>query len=149
MKSRFPVFMLLFIVATSYISCSKQELFKSEKKVKEELQGTWNLIPIPRYDYNSITGDSNVHVESWTFDDTHVTIINSGQTATSTYSVNTSISKSEFELDNVTPEFTNPARVRDINGTWRIISLDADILVIGNDQSGTTGLTELEFQKKK
>ena len=151
MKVRFPIFIFLLIVLIINYSCSKQELFKSEKEVKKELQGTWDLIPIPRNDtthFPDSTFTLAVHVEHWTFDDSKVTIVNNSQTATSTYSVSTSISKAEFDLDAVIPEFTYPSRVRDINGTWRIITLDDELLVIANDQAGTSGLTELEFKKR-
>ena len=151
MKSRFVIFFFSFIVFTLFYSCSKQELFKSEKEIKKELQGSWDLIPIPRNDtihYPDNSWSVSVHIENWTFDDSKVTIINSGQVGISDYSVHTSISKAEFKLEGVTPVFTNPARVRSINGTWQIIKLDGDVLVIANDQDGITGLTELEFKKK-
>jgi hypothetical protein len=151
MKARLLFASFLLIIVAVIYSCSKQELFKSEKEVKEELQGTWELIPIPRNDTTHLTDSTYtvaIHVENWTFDDTKVTIVNNNQTATSTYSVSTSISKAEFDLDAVIPEFTYPARVRDINGTWRIVTLDDELLIIANDQSGTTGLTELEFKKR-
>jgi hypothetical protein len=114
------------------------------------LQGTWSLIPIPRYD--SITNPDNTksaveHTETWNFNDTKVTIVNNGVSATSTYSVSTGISKAEFKLDGVTPAFIYPARIREINGTWQIVQLDDDILIIANDQDGRSGLTELEFKR--
>jgi hypothetical protein len=128
-------------------SCSKEEYLKSESGIKKQLQGTWHLIPIPKYDDISKT---IVHEETWTFGDNQVSIINSNQSAQSTYTVHTSLSKAEIKLEDVKPLFVTPARVRDNNGsgTWQIISLDDDFLIIANDQDGQTGLTELEFEKK-
>ena len=37
----------------------------------------------------------------------------------------------------------------DYNGTWDIVQLDDDFLIIANDRDGTSGIKELEFQKKK
>jgi hypothetical protein len=150
MKPYLTTFAILILCFTFFYSCQKEELFKSEKKIKSELQGTWSLIPIPRYD--SITNPDNTksaveHTETWNFNDTKVTIVNNGVSATSTYSVSTGISKAEFKLDGVTPAFIYPARIREINGTWQIVQLDDDILIIANDQDGRSGLTELEFKR--
>lgn len=150
MKLLSSVFFVI-ILLTGFFSCQKQDYFKSESDVKEALQGTWTLIPIPRYDsiFNP-DGSFNsaiVHFETWTFNDTKVIIVNGSQTASSTYSVKTTISKSEFKLDNIEPKFTYPSRVREINGTWRIVELEDDVLVIANDQEGTTGLLQLDFQR--
>jgi len=130
-------------------SCSKEEYLKSESGIKSQLQGTWHLLAIPKYDYNS-DGSRYEHQESWTFGDSQVSIINNNQTAQSSYSVHTSLSKAEVKLEDVKPLFVTPARVRDNNGsgTWQIISLDDKFLIIANDQDGQTGLTELEFEKK-
>ena len=143
MKFRLLFFILPLIILSVIFSCSKQEYLKSEKEIKKTLQGTWRLIPIPRYDI--IDTDTTEHFETWSFNDTKCVILNGSQTGTSTYSVNTSFSKAEFKLDGVEPVFTYPSRVRDINGTWRIVQLDDDIMVISNDQDGHSGLTQLDF----
>ncbi len=142
MRTKFST--LIFLVFILFYSCLKQEYFKSEKEVKKDLQGTWKLIAIPKYNVNGnlITE----HIETWTFNDTYVTIVNNGQTATSTYSVNTTISKAEIKLDGISPEFVYPARSRN-NGTWQIVKLDNSILSISSDRDGTSGLVQLEFQK--
>ena len=136
------------LLSVSFVlnSCEKQEYFKSESSIKSDLMGTWDLIPIPRYDI--INGDSIVHTENWTFNDTKVTIVNYTQTGYSDYSVHTSWTKAEFKLDHVSPVFTSPARVRNIDGTWQIVKLDGQFLIIANDQSGGSGVTELEFKKR-
>lgn len=148
MKTRLLI-LNLFVFSLLFTSCSKNELFKSEKEVKKQLQGHWDLVSIPKYDM--VSGASVLHIESWTFDDSRVTIVNgpqdNTQTSSSTYSVSTSLSKAEFNVDGLSPEFIIPARTRN-NGSWRIVRLDSDFLIIANDKDGASGLTELEFQKK-
>lgn len=140
---------LLLLVLTSFIiySCSEEEYFKSESGIKSQLQGTWKLIPIPKYDYN-YDGSKFEHQESWTFSDNQLSIINNSQNGLSAYTINTTISKAEIKVENVQPIFTPPARIRINNGTWQIVRLDDKFLIIANDQDGATGLTELEFEKK-
>ena len=140
-------FSILFLISLTINSCNKEEYFQSESGIRKELEGTWNLIPIPRFDYQT-DGSKYVHLESWTFSESTVSIINNSQSAASSYSVNTSLSKAEIKIENVQPNFVSPARVRTLNGTWQIVQLDEDFLIIANDQDGQTGLTELEFQKK-
>lgn len=142
---------IIVLITFIFNSCSKEEYFKSESGIRKELLGTWSLIPIPRFD-NTPLGKA-VHFESWTFDESTVSIINgfenNTQSASSTYSIKTTITKAEIKLEDVQPLFVSPARVRVLNGTWQIVQLDGDFLIIASDQDGTTGLTELEFQKKR
>ena len=149
MKSHFAILILYILGLTSFYSCQKQEYLKSEKEIKKELQGTWILIPIPRYDTIQNPDHSLsvfIHNETWTFDDTKVTIVNNLQVGTSTYSVHTSVSKAEVYLDGIIPELILPARPRS-NGTWQIVKLDGSILSIASDRDGASGLTQLEFHK--
>ncbi len=150
MKPLLSISVIFLISVVCFLSCQKEEYLKSEKEIKKELAGTWTLIPIPRYDSivnPDLTKTAVEHFETWSFNDTKVTIVNNGQTSSSTYSVSTGLSKAEFKLDGVTPVFVPPARVREINGTWQIIQLDDDVLIIANDQDGSSWLTELEFKR--
>lgn len=146
MKRIFPI---VIIVLTSIFinSCGKQEYFKSESGIKKQLQGTWRLIPIPKYDYNQ-DGSKYEHQETWTFSESQVSILNNNQSGVSNYTVHTTIAKAEVKIENVQPIFTHPARLRINTGTWQIVRLDDKFLIIANDQDGATGLTELEFEKK-
>ena len=149
MKARFSIFIFFTLCLLSLVSCLKQEYFKSEKEIKKDLQGTWKLFPIPKYDSiinPDLTRGVIEHFETWTFDDTKVTIVDYNQTGISTYSINTSISKAEFKLDGIIPGLVLPARPRS-NGTWQIVKLDGNNLYISSDQDGTSGLIQLEFQK--
>jgi hypothetical protein len=149
MKSRLIIFIALSAVIAGFYSCSKQEYFKSESGIKKDLQGTWDLIPIPRYmtvDTGTGSFQKERH-ENWVFTNSTVTITNNnggGETGTSTYSVHTSWSKAEVKLDGV----TSPLSPEHYNGTWQIVRLDDEILAIANDHDGSTGLTQLEFQKR-
>src|SRR6187549_3501735 len=106
------IFSIIAVVLFFSTSCLKQEYFKSEGAIKEELNGTWTLIPIPKYDTSCCPQSVEMHHETWTFDDSKVTIVNGSLTSTSTYSVNTTISKAEIYLDGIIPEFIYPSRIR-------------------------------------
>src|SRR4051812_13571811 len=109
----------LLLLTTFFInSCSKQEYLKSESGIKKQLQGTWKLIPIPKYDKHP-DGSNFEHQETWTFNDNTVSILNNNQAGVSNYTVHTSVSKAEVKIENVQPELTYPARIRLNNGTWQ------------------------------
>src|SRR5687768_4354923 len=129
----------ILLISASIISCSKQEYMKSESGIKKELQGTWKLIPIPKYDFRA-DGTKYEHEESWTFSDNTVSMINNSQTASSNYTVHTSLTKAEIKIEDVQPILTYPARLRINTGTWQIVRLDEEFLIIANDQDGATGL---------
>jgi hypothetical protein len=153
MKPHYVTYAIAIIALSVFYGCNKEEYFQSEKSVKSDLQGTWNLIPIPKYtDIQVINGTDTtivkkLRVESWFFNDTHVTIENnngSGESGESEYSVHTSWTKAELKIESVSA----PLSASFYNGTWQIVRLDGDILIIAGDKDGATGLTELEFQKR-
>lgn len=143
MKSRLLFFLATAIILSLIYSCQKQEYFKSEKGIKSELQGTWDLIPIPRYITSGPDSGSERH-ENWVFTSDIVTITTNTESGTSDYSVHTSWSKAEVELKGVTA----PLNGGIYNGKWQIVRLDGSIMAIANDHDGSTGLTQLEFQKR-
>lgn len=63
---------------------------------------------------------------------------------TGDFTVSTSLTKAEIKLEN----FTVVSGSFDYNGTWEIVQLDDDFLIIANDREGTSGIKELEFTKK-
>ena len=75
---------------------------------------------------------------------TQINIESKSVTLNSTYSVKTSATKAEIKIDNVNAQLFNER----YNGNWRIVRLDNEFLAIANDQDGTTGLMQLEFQKR-
>jgi hypothetical protein len=117
-------------------SCSKEEYFKSESGIKKQLQGSWTLVPIPRDDPN----------QNWAFNNSSkMTRSENNVDYTGDFSVHTTISKAEIKIENllvVSGQF-------DYNGTWQIVQLDDDFLIIANDRDGTSGIKQLEFTKKK
>ena len=142
---------LIFVAAIAllFVSCKKEQLFQSEKAIKKDLKGTWDLIPIPRY--VTINTDSGTYQkersEYWTFDDNKVYIVNNngaGESGSSDYSIHTSWTKAEVELKGV----SSPLTAEIYNGKWQIVKLDDDIMAIANDHDGSTGLTQLEFKKR-
>lgn len=150
MKKNYTVLLLLILVFSSacFYSCKKQNLFRSEAEIKKSLLGTWNLIPIPKYDTIRNPDNSyylSLHVENWTFTDARVDINLNTVSGSSTFTVKTSATKAEVMLEGV----SLPLPPERYNGTWQIVRLDDDILSIANDKDGTSGLTQFEFTKKK
>ncbi len=141
MKTKhFLSWMIAVIIIIGSWSCSKTEYFKSESKIKEQLQGSWNLIPIPR----------TSPAETWIFADGSL-IRHKAPTYntepvpfdTATFTVNTSMLKVEIKIDNF------KVLLDELNGTWQVVSLDDDFLVIATDHDGSTGILQREFQKRK
>ena len=150
MKINFSVCLSLFMLTSALFlnSCKKENLFRSEAEIKKSLLGTWNLIPIPKNDTIRNPDNSyylSLHVENWSFTDAKVDINLNTISGYSTFTVNTSATKVEIKLSGV----SLPLSPERYNGTWQVVRLDDDILVIANDKEGTSGILELEFEKKK
>lgn len=150
MRNRYSIYLLLLLlVSFGFLeSCKKENLFRSEAETKKELQGTWDLLAIPKYDtISKIPLVTVVHVENWVFNETSLEINIESQSVSlnSSYSVKTSTTRAELKIDNVNAQLFNER----YNGTWQIVRLDNEFLAIANDQDGTTGLMQLEFQKRK
>ena len=136
MKTLRPLFNLIMLIGfISLFSCGKDEYLKSEAGIKKQLKGTWDLIPIPR---------SNP-AQNWAFSDDKLSRTESSISYVGDFSVNTSLTSVKIKLEHFTVISGQP----DYNGNWDLVRLDNDFLVIATDKDGTTGLYELEFQKKK
>jgi hypothetical protein len=134
MRTFRPLAIIMLLSSIILSSCGKEEYFKSEQGIKDQLQGSWTLIPIPRTD----------PVQEWTFSsDGKINRYTAANNATdnATYSVSTSLFKAEIKVESFS--------YYDYNGTWQIVRLDDNFLVIANDHDGNTGLMQLEFEKKK
>ena len=128
--------LIMTLCFVALFSCSKEEYFKSESGIKKQLQGSWSLIPIPRTNPD----------QNWAFNNSSkMTRSENNVDYTGDFSVHTTISKAEIKIENllvVSGQF-------DYNGTWQIVQLDDDFLIIANDRDGTSGIKQLEFTKKK
>lgn len=132
---------LLIIISATFSGCDKEEYFKSEKGTQKELQGSWNLVPIPKYEYD-LAGNKTLRQESWTFDDnSHLTISKNGYVITGAFSISTSLMKVKIKVDNLSTQ------TEFYGGTWQVVKLNKNYLIIANDHDGATGLSELEFQR--
>jgi len=121
-------------------SCGKTEYFKSESKINDQLKGSWTLIPIPRTN----------PPETWIFSDGTVVRYKAPSYNadpvpydTGTFTVKTSMLKVEIKIDNF------KVLLDELNGTWQVVSLDDDFLVIATDHDGASGILQREFQKRK
>lgn len=127
--------LIIISIAASLSSCEKVEYFKSEKGVREELKGSWNLVPIPR------TNPAQI----WTFSDDLIyrkVMINGAMVPVDTgrYVINTSLMKVVFVTEGFTP-------VAELDADWHIVQLDKDFLIIATDYYDTKGIYELEFTR--
>lgn len=130
----FGLVMVLSVV--SLLSCSKEEYLKSESGIKKQLEGSWSLVPIPRTNPD----------QNWAFNGSEkLTRSESGVDYVGDFKVSTSLTKARIKLEN----FLVVSGSFDYNGTWDIVQLDSDYLIIANDRDGTSGIKELEFVKKK
>ena len=124
----------VFAIVT-LLSCSKEEYLKSEAGIKKQLKGNWTLIPIPRTNPD----------QNWEFNESNMTRSENSQNYSADFSVSTSWTSAKIKLEHMDVV----SGTFDYNGTWDIVQLDDDFLIIANDRDGTSGIKELEFQKKK
>lgn len=131
--SRSLLLAVLFPAILASWSCEKNEMFKSESKIKKQLVGSWNLIPIPRTNPNEV----------WTFDNSGNAYLfrEPAEHDTGTYEIKTTLTKVELKIKDL-EHFT------DFATTWQVVLLDDEILVMANDHLGATGIKELDFQKR-
>lgn len=132
------MFFLLAAISLIITACEKTEYFKSEKAVKEKLKGSWTLVPIPRTSPD----------ETWTFSDNVVyrsQMIGSVMTPidTGVYTISTSLMKVEIKIENF------KIVLDELNGTWQVVTLDSDYLIMATDHDGTTGILQREFTRKQ
>ena len=133
--SRLIIFSCALISSCLFLSCQKTEYFKSESGINKKLQGKWTLLPIPK----------TSPVEEWTFSDGKIYFTKFDSNLgvflpvdTGSYSVHTTLSKVEIKVQDV--DFYT-----DYNGSWEVVLLDGDILVIAIKHSG---ILERDFEKK-
>jgi hypothetical protein len=141
MKTKhFLSWLIAVVLITGSVSCSKTEYFKSESKVKEQLNGSWNLLPIPRTAANEtwIFSEGTVYrLKATSFDSSPVPY------DTGTYTVKTSLLKVELKIDNFR------VKLDELNANWQVVTLNDDFLVIATDHDGVSGILQREFEKRK
>ena len=127
----------LLLITAGLSGCEKVEMLKSEKSVEKELEGTWNLIPIPRTN----------PAEEWAFREN--TIIRSQMLGsvmtpidTGHYTIRTTLMKSYVKFEDFS------LVLDELNGEWQIVELSSNVFVIATDHNGATGIMELDFSRK-
>jgi hypothetical protein len=133
---RILVFFLL-LATVGFYGCEKVEMLKSEKGVEKELEGTWNLIPIPRTN----------PAEEWSFQDNTVIrrqMIGGVMTPIDTghYTVKTTLMKSYVKFEDFRLVLS------ELNGEWQIVELSSNVFIIATDHDGSTGIMERDFSRK-
>jgi hypothetical protein len=124
-------------------SCEENTGLVSEKKIKKEIQGTWNRA--------FLTVDSVQTVEHWVLADGKISIYlgdkyhNPELTDEGYYSVDAKLSGIFLKLSQL--EENVPAQAQQkLNAKWNIVELHDGILYIATDE-GTGGVRDREFIK--
>lgn len=157
MKSRFPFITLLF-VAVLLTACEDNMWLRSEKKLKEKIQGTWE---------REMLGDTNFHFrEQWIFsgDMLHTVyyeldspdLLDSG-TKDSVLSDNAdTVVKTKFTIDTrITRAFLKLQLIDrgvDTNtfvDKWEFVELDDKVLYLATDDPVSNSVLQREFFKVK
>jgi hypothetical protein len=109
--------------------CENNEILLSEKKLNNELTGSWKIVaPRPVSDYD----------ETWTFANGVVTISSVNGTkniaVTGNYSVDTKFSKAFIRLSGFnfppTERLSSGFTAADLNRKWTLVQLDEKVLYI-------------------
>jgi hypothetical protein len=125
--------LFLFALVSILCSCQKEEILRSSSKVESQLESTWKKVDMT---------SSDTHV-SWKFSDGKVYLMKNSQVvASGDYSVDASITRVHIN----TSGFPEPG-LDYMNGSWKLITLDDDVLVIAGSYSG--GTLQTEFTKEK
>ncbi len=153
------ILIALFAIVAVLASCESNHFFKSEKKLKGDIIGVWNRIPL---------GSSDVDKDKWTFEDGTISIVtyrtnydtlyDSGsyyQDSTQadgvdtlymdkgTYTVDATVAAPFLKIEGLTlssSEF--------YNSKWTIVQLDGQILEIATDYPNNAGVLQKEFLKQ-
>jgi len=131
---------ILMLMVSGIWSCGKTEYFQSESKIEEQLKGSWNLIPIPR----------TAADETWIFSEGALYRHKAQGFGTepvpydtASYTVHTSMLKVEIKIDGFA------VVLDELDGTWQIVTLNDDFLIMATDHDGASGIMQREFQKRK
>lgn len=143
MKNILLVF--VFLSGLFFSGCENNEILLSEKKLKEEIKGTWKIVaPRPSADF----------VETWVFENGANTVASQkanspNMNATGNYSIDAKFSKAYISLSGFT--FTGRLHsgftAADLNRKWTLVELSDDVLYISaTDDAGA--IRSMEFAKQ-
>ena len=134
MKNCVVYFTGVLLFAVLLTACESNNHFRSKKKIKEQIQGKWELV------YPELN-------ETWSFENGTLYVDKLVGTSiakdTGTYSIETTWKEPYVNVSGI-ELFTTPWL--DLNGKWTIIELDNKILYIAIRPDGT-GLHQREFIK--
>ena len=136
MKKNLHNFIVLMVL-TSFIfaGCEKEEIMMSTSRVERKLQSTWKKVEMTAAGSNSAI--------SWKFNEGKVYLIkNEIVLASGNYNIDVSITRVHI----TTSDFPNEGYDY-MNGTWKLLTLNDDILVMADTYSG--GTLQVEFTKER
>jgi hypothetical protein len=124
---------LLVIPTIILIGCEKQEYFKSESTIQNEIQHVWHRVQISQMDSPN---------EYWEFKEGKINI-NNDTTVVGDYSVKTTLTKVFVTTRNFGTEV---ARHYD-GAKWQVIKLDSRVLIIAGEDPNSGALMQREFTR--
>lgn len=139
MKSFIRTASMFSIIAILFYSCESNHFFKSEKKLKSNLEGTWNRVQI----------SGSEPIEQWTFLGGTVSISQVKQDSTiiisGSYSIDATLTAPFLKIEDLSRDSIGFPTDYDIK--WSIVQLDERVLDIVADIP-TGGLAQIEFTKQ-
>jgi hypothetical protein len=139
MKSFIRTASIFSIIAILFYSCESNHFFKSEKKLKSNLEGTWNRVQI----------SGSEPIEQWTFLGGTVSISQVKQDSTiiisGSYSIDATLTAPFLKIEDLSRDSIGFPTDYDIK--WSIVQLDERVLDIVADIP-TGGLAQIEFTKQ-
>lgn len=138
--STLKIFSALAIAATLFASCESNHLFKSEKKIKRDIQGRWRMV---------VLNTEKDTPQEWTFDGEQVLIVYDYD---SIGGINDTMDKVDYTIDvTLSAPYVKIDGIQnadnEYNKKWTIVALDTKILEIATDYSDG-GVLQLEFVKQ-
>ena len=132
----------LLLVAGFFSSCEKQEYFKSESEIEEDLAYSW------KQELMSLSYDE---FETWTFTDGKINIkyqststgLPTKAELSGTYSINTTMTKVFINL----ADFPDNEGSYFYNAEWTVVMLDNKSLVVASEDPHAGGVQQRDFTR--
>lgn len=145
-KNIFRFVLLIAVVASIFVSCSKDEDKDTVKEVTDTVKdGTWRV----SYFYNSGKNET-VNFEGYNFIFGDSNIMNANKEANS-YTGQWFVSKSTSDNDLFSTIFKisiGPNDIfQDLNGDWKVIENTGSSITLKDDSHGETAIDYLTFEK--
>jgi hypothetical protein len=143
MKSIVSTIIMLTCASVLLVSCESNHFFKSEKKLKNDIVGTWNRVLF----------GTDQQEEYWTFVNDTLKIYKPASGSGSevsdagTYSVDATVSSPFLKIEKTNAKNRFPYDGDTYNYKWTIVQLDNKVLEIATE-TPYGGVAQIEFIKQ-